>query len=241
MLRIELRELLAQSGEARATPQCPVVAGHAGGRLGRQRPGHAARVRPPALVARARGFAVAPGPAPAQRRGRLRPAVAGRRRLGACRCCRRLRGRAQLDLEPSRLAGVPLSGSLALQTAANGKTTGQLQLDADGNRLRADARLDGLAEGSGDHWDLKAEMPALKKLQPLWKLLLGAGQRCATGRQAQCRGPRRRPLAGAEHPGQARRQRRAARRAGAEARRGALDAGQRTATRRWTRRSSSTS
>ena len=86
----------------------------------------------------------------------------------------RLRGRAQLGLEPSRLAGVPLSGSLALQTQANGKTSGQLQLEADGNHLRADARLDSLAEGSGDHWDLKAELPALKKLQPLWKLLLGA-------------------------------------------------------------------
>jgi len=55
---------------------------------------------------------------------------------------------------------------LALQTTAQGKTSAQLQLDADGNRLRADARLDGLAEGSGDHWDLDADMPALKKLQP---------------------------------------------------------------------------
>jgi translocation and assembly module TamB len=87
----------------------------------------------------------------------------------------RLRGRAQLALEPSRLAGVPLSGNVTLQSAPNGRATGQLQLLADGNQLRVDAQLDAPADGQGDRWDLKADLPTLKKLQPLWTLLLEPG------------------------------------------------------------------
>jgi len=87
----------------------------------------------------------------------------------------RLRGRATLELQPSRLAGVPVSGSLKLLTAADGRTAGRLDLLADGNRLHADARLESLADGSSDHWDVKAELPALKRLQPLWKLMLDPG------------------------------------------------------------------
>ena len=174
MLRIELRELLAQSGDARATLNA---------RLSRASPSAGWAASGQATLREFDPLPWWPGPEDSPwRQGPHRlnaaadfdlqlPAGAG----SAVQTLSRLRGRAQLGLEPSRLAGVPLSGSLALQTAANGKTTGQLQLDADGNRLRADARLDGLAEGSGDHWDLKAEMPTLKKLQPLWKLLLGAG------------------------------------------------------------------
>ena len=174
MLRIELRELLAQSGEARATL-------HA--RLSRATPAAGWAASGQATLREFDPLPWWPGPEDSPwRQGPHRlnaaadfdlrlPAGAG----SALQALSQLRGRAQLGLEPSRLAGVPLSGSLALQTAAGGKTTGQLQLEADGNRLRADARLDGPAEGSGDHWDLKADLPALKKLQPLWKLLLGAG------------------------------------------------------------------
>jgi translocation and assembly module TamB len=86
----------------------------------------------------------------------------------------RVRGRAALALEPSRLAGVPLDGRLSLQTAADGSTRGQLALNADGNHLQAAARLDRADRGSGDHWDIEADLPALKRLQPLWKLLRGA-------------------------------------------------------------------
>ena len=93
----------------------------------------------------------------------------------------RLRGRAQLTIEPSRLAGVPLSGQAALQSADEGRTEARLQLLAAGNELRADARLDRPAEGSGDQWQLKADLPALKKLQPLWKLLLPAGSDARLG------------------------------------------------------------
>jgi len=174
MLRIELRELLAQSGDARATL-------HA--RLSRAMPAAGWAASGQATLREFDPLPWWPGPEDSPwRQGPHRlnaaadfdlqlPADVG----SAVQALSRLRGRAQLGLEPSRLAGVPLSGSLALQTAANGKTTGQMQLESDGNRLHANARLDGLAEGSGDHWDLKAEMPTLKKLQPLWKLLLGAG------------------------------------------------------------------
>ena len=87
-----------------------------------------------------------------------------------------LRGRAQVQLDPSQLAGVPLNGQLSLQSAADGSSSGQLRLEADGNRLQGDARLQSLrADGGGDHWTLKADLPALKRLQPLWKLLLEPG------------------------------------------------------------------
>ena len=174
MLRIELRELLAQSGLARATLSA---------RLTRPTPSAGWAASGQATLREFDPLPWWPGREDSPwRQGPHRlnaaadfnlqlPASAG----SAVQLLSRLRGRAQLGLEPSRLAGVPLSGSLALQTAANGKTSGQLQLEADGNHLRADARLDSLGEGSGDHWDLKADLPTLKKLQPLWKLLLGAG------------------------------------------------------------------
>jgi translocation and assembly module TamB len=174
MLRIELRELLARSGNARATVN---------GRLTRASPAAGWAARGQATLQDFDPLPWWPGPEDSPwRQGPHRlnaeadfdlalPASAS----SAMQALSRLRGRVQLGLQPSRLAGVPLSGSLSLQTAAAGQTSGQLLLDADGNRLRADARLDGLAEGSADHWELKAEMPTLKKLQPLWKLLLGAG------------------------------------------------------------------
>ncbi len=174
LLRIELRELLAQSGSARAT---------VGARLTRATPSAGWAASGQATLREFDPLPWWPGREDSPwRQGphQLNAAADFDLQLpagatSAMQLLSRLRGRAQLGLEPSRLAGVPLSGSLALQTGANGKTSGQLQLEADGNHLRADARLDSLAEGSGDHWDLKAELPTLTKLQPLWKLLLGAG------------------------------------------------------------------
>jgi translocation and assembly module TamB len=179
-LRIELRELLAQSGEARATLH---------GRLTRPAPAAGWAASGQATLREFDPLPWWPGRDDSPwRQGPHRLNAAGDFDLQlppgggtAMQTLSRLRGSARLALEPSRLAGVPLSGSLALQTAANGKTSGRLQLQADDNRLSADARLDGPADGSGDHWDLKAEMPALKKLQPLWKLLLGAGSDARLG------------------------------------------------------------
>jgi translocation and assembly module TamB len=174
MLRIELRELLARSGSARASLNA---------RLSRATPNAGWSARGQATLREFDPLPWWPGREDSPwRQGPHRlnaaadfdlalPSGAG----SAMQQLSRLRGRAQLALEPSRLAGVPLSGNLALQTAASGKTNGQLQLQADGNQLRAEALLDSLAEGGGDHWNLKAELPTLQKLQPLWKLLLGAG------------------------------------------------------------------
>lgn len=81
-----------------------------------------------------------------------------------------LRGRAALDVQPSQLAGVPLSAQLSLQAAE--RTQWQLNLDTQDNRVRADGSY---AAASGEHQlDLKAEAPALNRLQPLWRLLLEA-------------------------------------------------------------------
>ena len=97
------------------------------------------------------------------------------------------RGQVQLGLEPSRLAGVPVSGNLSMQSAADGKTLAKLQLDADGNSLLADAQLGILADGSSDRWELRAQMPALNRIQPLWRLLLdgNADSRLAGALSAQ--------------------------------------------------------
>jgi len=170
-LRVELRELLAQAGDARASLT---------GRLTRPTPQAAWAARGQATL---REFDPLPwwpgredspwrqGPHRLNARADVElalPAQAG----SGLQWLQRLRGRAQLGLEPSRLAGVPLSGNLSLQTGADGRSTGQLRLEADGNRLQAEARLDGTNDGRGDHWEFKAELPAMKRLQPLWKLML---------------------------------------------------------------------
>ncbi|HMO46079.1 MAG TPA: translocation/assembly module TamB domain-containing protein [Rubrivivax sp.] len=174
-LRIELRELLASSGTARATLS---------GRLTRPTPqaGWAARGQ-----ATLRDFDPLPwwpgredspwrqGPHRLNAKADVDLALPAQA-APAMQWLARLRGRAELNLEPSRLAGVPLAGSLALRTAADGRSSGELTLDADGNRVQADARLDSLSsDGRGDHWQLKAELASLKRLQPLWKLLFGGG------------------------------------------------------------------
>ena len=174
-LQIELRELLAQSGDARARLT---------GRLTRATPQAGWAARGQATLREFDPLPWWPGREDSPwRQGPHRlnahadvdlalPAQAG----SAAQWLQRLRGRAQVGLEPSRLAGVPLSGELSLQTGADGRTTAQLELEADGNRLQADARLDSLAaDGRGDHWELKADLPAMKRLQPLWKLALAGG------------------------------------------------------------------
>jgi len=173
-LRIELRQLLAQSGGASANVDA---------RLTRATPHAGWAVRGQATL---RDFDPLPwwpgredspwrqGPHKLNATADVDltlPTSAGT----AMQALTRLRGQARLALEPSRLAGVPLNGNVTLQSAPNGRATGQLQLLADGNRLNAEAQLDAPADGSGDRWDLKADLPALKKLQPLWKLLLGPG------------------------------------------------------------------
>ncbi|MGL6111753.1 MAG: translocation/assembly module TamB domain-containing protein, partial [Rubrivivax sp.] len=171
-LRIELRELLAQAGGARATLS---------GQMSRPAPRAGWSARGQATLHEFDPLPWWPGREDSPwRQGPHRvnatadfdlalPATAP----SLAQQLAQTRGRAQVELEPSRLAGVPVSGNLSLQSAADGKTLARLQLDADGNRLSADARLDGQGEGTADHWELVADLPALKRLQPLSRLLQG--------------------------------------------------------------------
>ena len=173
-LRIELRQLLAQTGSARAS---------ASGTLTR------ASARAP-WAAQAQASLRDFDPLPwwpgredsAWRRGPHRLNATAEVDLtlphsadSALQWLQRLRGQAQLALQPSQLAGVPLSGQLALRSAAAGRASGQLQLLADGNQLDAQGQWDDAGAGRADRLELKAELPALRRLQPIWKLALPAG------------------------------------------------------------------
>ncbi len=92
-----------------------------------------------------------------------------------------LRGTAQLRLQPSQLAGVPLQGSVTLQSDARSIGQVQVQLDAAGNKLQLDTSLGSAERGTDDHWTLTAEMPALNRLQALWRLALQPGDDARLG------------------------------------------------------------
>lgn len=186
-LRIELRELLAQAGGAQASLN---------GRLTRASPrADWAAVGQASL----REFDPLPwwpgrldspwrrGPHRVNASGDFDLQLPSSRDASAWQQLARVRGRADLKLEPSKLAGVPLSGGLALHTAADGSTLSRLQLQSEDNRVLAEGRLDLAGQGKGDHWQLKADLPALKRLEPLWQLLDVAGPRLAGKFKAEAR------------------------------------------------------
>ncbi len=81
-----------------------------------------------------------------------------------------LRGRAQLDIAESRLAGVPLGGRVELQGDGRAlRSTARAELD--GNALNLDGRLGTARNGSDDRWTLTLEAPALARLAPIGRLL----------------------------------------------------------------------
>ncbi len=77
-----------------------------------------------------------------------------------------------MRLADSVLAGVPLQGTLRWRSDGAGKPT--LDLDAAGNRLHADGRIDIDARGAGDRWDVQLDAPALDRLAPLARLMQAA-------------------------------------------------------------------
>lgn len=91
----------------------------------------------------------------------------------------RLRGRAEVGVDPSTIAGVPLSGEVKLQTAPDGTLQLQARLDADGNHVSAEGRVDPAGDGSADRWQASAAMPALDRLQPLLRLAQGGDAKFA--------------------------------------------------------------
>ena len=173
-LRIELHQLLAQTGGARAS---------ATGTLARSSDSAPWAARAQASLHDFDPLPWWPGDADsAWRRGPHRLNATAEVDLtlphsahSALQWLQRLRGQAQLALQPSQLAGVPLSGQLALRSSAAGPASGQLQLLADGNQLNAQGQWDGAGNGRTDRLELKAELPALRRLQPIWKLALPAG------------------------------------------------------------------
>ncbi|MED5619675.1 translocation/assembly module TamB domain-containing protein [Ideonella sp. BN130291] len=86
-----------------------------------------------------------------------------------------LRGRMQLTLANSRLAGVPLQGQASLRADAG---TPQAALVADlqaaDSRLQVEAQLALQGDGAADAWRVNAQAPALAALAPLVRLVPGA-------------------------------------------------------------------
>lgn len=173
LLQIELRNILARAGDAsatlsgRLTRATTSAAWHAQGRLGLR------DFDPSDWWA---GTADSPwrrGPhrlnANADFALQLPAALAGN--ASVMQTLAALRGTASLSVDDSRLAGVPISAALALQATARAPLQASLRLDADGNHLQATARLDANSAGSGDQWSVRADMPALQRLTPLWRLL----------------------------------------------------------------------
>jgi len=85
-----------------------------------------------------------------------------------------LRGRASIALGNSVFAGVPLSGNADLRSAEGGVAVASLKLDAAGNSIKADGRLNAGRSGAGDRWDVVLAAPALNALTPLWHAAQGS-------------------------------------------------------------------
>jgi translocation and assembly module TamB len=80
---------------------------------------------------------------------------------------RALRGQAALTFVPSRLAGVPLQGSLSWRDAGAGLQA-QARLQLGGNRLAVEARA--AAGAAAPAWSLDVDAPTLSTLAPLARL-----------------------------------------------------------------------
>lgn len=86
-----------------------------------------------------------------------------------------LQGRAHLDLAPSTLAGVSLSGEANWQSTREGAEA-MVKLTANGNAVDAQAHWNKAPTWSTlahvDHWTAKVDAPALNRLDAWWRLLL---------------------------------------------------------------------
>ena len=123
-------------------------------------------------------------------------------------------GRADLHIDPSLIAGVPLAGQLKLQTRSGTAGTARWNLDlnatagaaagsADATQLQLHGDL--TTPGAEDHWKLQWKSSALERLDPWLKLagLVGPGQRRHPGRAGTPRplAPRAQQRPDAQQPG----------------------------------------
>lgn len=95
-------------------------------------------------------------------------------RIGGATLLAGLRGRADLVLGDSVLAGVPVAGTLDLRSDGPALQV-QGALDAAGNRMRVDGRAATQAPGHDDAWGFELHAPALAALDPLMRLVRPAG------------------------------------------------------------------
>jgi translocation and assembly module TamB len=84
------------------------------------------------------------------------------------------RGQAELNLRPSQVAGVPVSGSATLQAAgpgaANAPVNATLQLRSGASEVTLQARLDTRGAGAEDRWQVAWQTAALEAFAPLLRL-----------------------------------------------------------------------
>lgn len=178
--QIALRELKATAGAAHVT---------ASGTAAQDAPGGAWHTKAQARIADLDPAAWWPGDAASPWRGtrnRLNATLAVDTTLllpangqPALQALAALRGSVNAALEPSLLAGVPLSGKALLRGSAGAPLQASANLDADGNALRLDGRL---ATGpvdakhpASDAWDVTIDAKALDRLAPVFKLLQPTG------------------------------------------------------------------
>lgn len=169
--RIELRELLARAGDARARL------------VGRAERDPADRGWSLAADARLDRFDPLPfwsgredspwrrGPHRVNASAKAELRVVPPRTAGLDAWIGALRGDATLVLADSVLAGVPLAGELSL-AARDAGLSPKGSLAAGGNRVAFDGTL---ARGGADRWNARVDAPALAALEPLARLLLPAG------------------------------------------------------------------
>jgi len=86
-----------------------------------------------------------------------------------------LRGTAGVEVLPSVLAGVPVTGSLSLKhPGAADVVQADVAFDVDGNTLKASGQIAPDTAGARDRWSATAEIPTVARLGPVLRLVPGA-------------------------------------------------------------------
>ncbi|HEY0820648.1 MAG TPA: hypothetical protein VGD46_17810, partial [Rhizobacter sp.] len=83
-----------------------------------------------------------------------------------------LRGEAQLKLDNSSIANVPLSGQVRWRHGERGTMHADADLDIGGNHLELDGELATDARGQKDQWKLQARAPSLARVAPLLRAFM---------------------------------------------------------------------
>lgn len=82
-----------------------------------------------------------------------------------------VRGKIDMTVARSLLAGVPLGGEVHLHSLANDRAQANANFDVGGNTVRLDGQLATTAKGASDTFDLAVDAKALAALTPIFKLV----------------------------------------------------------------------